>query len=774
MGLASHNGPAQVCAKVNLCSAPAAAAQTLFYVGAQDAVDDATSARIQLELAQDALPAPQSGNLCGLCEAVVGFAESYVQQNQTEAKIASELGKLCKIAGPYQQACDNLIATYLPQIIQYIEQAETPQQVCAKIKLCSSTVAVAKPRGSGTCSICQSIVGFVEAYLEQNQTIAQIEQQLQGVCALTGPYEQICDNLVSQYVPQLIQYIEQDYTPEQACQKIGLCQAAKIVQLALAAPRGGGTCSICESIVGFVEAYLEQNQTVAQIEQQLQGVCALTGPYEQICDNLVAQYVPQLIQYIEQDYTPEQACTQIGLCSAVAVAAAPKDGGVCSICEALVGFIESYVGQNQTETQIENQLDQLCTLTGPYQQACDNLVSQYVPQLIQYVEQDYTPEQACTDIGVCSSVAFVAAPQGGGTCSICESIVGFVEAYLEQNQTVAQIEQQLQGVCALTGPYEQICDNLVAQYVPQLIQYIEQDYTPEQACTQIGLCSAVAVAAAPKDGGVCSICEALVGFIESYVGQNQTETQIENQLDQLCTLTGPYQQACDNLVSQYVPQLIQYVEQDYTPQEACTDIGVCSSVSLVATGSDQFCQVCQIGIGYLEQTYSNATTGNLTVLAEKACTALPQKYQQQCVILVDAYVPSIIQNIEQKETPLKLCTQIKLCNGNSSVAVIAPAKALVAASAGGASPAMCGLCKTIVSYVEVFLAHGTGMQVIAKQLHQLCALTQGFKAQCDALVNTELPAIIQWVTDMKTPAEICNLAGNLCDLPTPAPTPSST
>jgi saposin len=987
-GLASHAGPAQVCQKINLCSKAAASAQVLLYSeAAHIAIDGVTAARVQKELAVAApadsaacsmcealvgfvegylsqndtqaqiqkqldqlcsltgpyeqicdnlvaqyLPqliqyvegkeTPQAACTkvgvcsssafalpvdpkiafrmqraaaprklakapkapldagCSLCEAIVGFVEGYVAQNETEMSIAKQITKLCQLTGPYEMICDNLVDQYLPQIIQYIEQKETPHEVCQKIKLCSSTVAA--PKAGGQCSICESIVGFVEAYVEQNQTVTQIEQQLDNVCQFTGPYAQLCDNLVSQYVPQLIAYVEQDYTPQEACTDIGLCSSVSTGKLI--APKAGGQCSICESIVGFVEAYVEQNQTVMQIEQQLDNVCQFTGPYAQLCDNLVSQYVPQLIAYVEQDYTPEEACTDIGLCSNIVapalIAKMPSAGGACSICESIVGFVEAYVEQNQTVTQIEQQLDNICQFTGPYAQLCDNLVSQYVPQLIAYVEQDYTPEEACTDIGLCSAASLVvAAPHAGGFCSICESIVGFVESYVAQNQTEMQIEQQLDQICNFAGPYAQACDNLVENYVPQLIAYVEQDYTPEEACTDIGVCSAVAVVA-PKAGGACSICESIVGFVEAYVEQNQTVMQIEQQLDNICQFTGPYAQLCDNLVAQYLPQLIAYVEQDYTPEEACTDIGLCSSsaakkvivVKVTAPVPPPpppapvsfACQACEFIVSVIEPFVNqNGTVTNVTAIAEGLCKALPSADQSICQIMVDQYVPVVVNYIQNHDTPTEVCAKIKLCTSSASVALVAAPKASgacsmcdavvgmveayladnqtvaeidqqldqlcnalgsysvmcqnlvdaylpqivqyieknetpaqvcakvglcdamaalakqilqakpaiavpIVANAANASPALCGLCKTIVSYVELFLSHGSGEMAIAKQLHSLCALTQGFKAQCDALVDNQLPSIIQWVEDMKTPTEICALV-KMCDKPTPAP-----
>ena len=81
------------------------------------------------------------------------------------------------------------------------------------------------------------------------------------------------------------------------------------------------------------------------------------------------------------------------------------------------------------------------------------------------------------------------APEASGFCGICEAIVGFVESYVEQNKTVVEIEQNLDSLCKLTGPYEAECKALVAAYTPQFVHWVEQKETPANVCAQVGVCA---------------------------------------------------------------------------------------------------------------------------------------------------------------------------------------------------------------------------------------------------------------------------------------------
>ena len=153
-------------------------------------------------------------------------------------------------------------------------------------------------------------------------------------------------------------------------------------------------------------------------------------------------------------------------------------------------------------------------------------------------------------------------------------------------------------------PVETLCDNLVDNDLPKIIAAVENKESPSKVCDQLKLCTngtlvaaaapvkstaavlvvpfvpAVAVAsavAAPQDG-MCTVCQAIVGFVESYLEQNSTEAQIQARLDAACALTGPFATECKALVDQYLPQIIAWVEKNETPQDICTKLGVCNSV----------------------------------------------------------------------------------------------------------------------------------------------------------------------------------------------------
>jgi hypothetical protein len=71
--------------------------------------------------------------------------------------------------------------------------------------------------------------------------------------------------------------------------------------------------------VKYIDGYLQQNYTQAQITKQLEVACALSpAPFRAQCDAFVDYYAPLIISYIAKYESPASACAQLGLCTPAA------------------------------------------------------------------------------------------------------------------------------------------------------------------------------------------------------------------------------------------------------------------------------------------------------------------------------------------------------------------------------------------------------------------------------------------------------------------------
>jgi saposin len=285
-------------------------------------------------------------------------------------------------------------------------------------------------------------------------------------------------------------------------------------------------CSPCEGLIGMIESYITQNTTEAQILQALENVCNLIpGSIGQECVQAIADNGPAIIQDIINEEPPQVVCTQLGLCTSKKVEKtlsqidlkhlreirlkakamkahkkAPLDN--CPICETVIAYVSAWVASNQTETFIQNKINQYCPLLGLPAAKCQEIAAQ-VPAVVQQIENGATPKVVCQTLGLCSSNK--ASPRldihrkklqsnlakkvkGGADCSICVFAVGQIEDYIASNATETQIMNDLNQACALLGSFQAQC-NAVVQNVPAYIAQLEKAEDPTTICTQVGICT---------------------------------------------------------------------------------------------------------------------------------------------------------------------------------------------------------------------------------------------------------------------------------------------
>ena len=73
-------------------------------------------------------------------------------------------------------------------------------------------------------------------------------------------------------------------------------------------------CDTCKLSINLVENYLQNNHTVTELEQILDNLCSKT-PISNECTQLVNEYLPSIINLIEQKETPDEICNQIHICN---------------------------------------------------------------------------------------------------------------------------------------------------------------------------------------------------------------------------------------------------------------------------------------------------------------------------------------------------------------------------------------------------------------------------------------------------------------------------
>ena len=82
------------------------------------------------------------GNVrCDVCDLSIIAIEDYLDSNHTIAELEQSLDTICSKT-PLSTLCTNLVNSYLPQVITYLKQKESPQTICNQLGFCSTKPSI--------------------------------------------------------------------------------------------------------------------------------------------------------------------------------------------------------------------------------------------------------------------------------------------------------------------------------------------------------------------------------------------------------------------------------------------------------------------------------------------------------------------------------------------------------------------------------------------------------------------------------------------------------
>ena len=91
----------------------------------------------------------------------------------------------------------------------------------------------------------------------------------------------------------------------------------------------------------------------------------LPSSLEDQCDQYIEAYAEKIIELVIQEFTPDQICKELGLCAS-AISEEPKEPIVltlgdqkCIVCEYIMSYLEDALGQNSTEAEIKEALEEV-------------------------------------------------------------------------------------------------------------------------------------------------------------------------------------------------------------------------------------------------------------------------------------------------------------------------------------------------------------------------------------------------------------------------------
>ncbi|WAQ97106.1 SAP-like protein [Mya arenaria] len=522
---------------------------------------------------------------CQLCKFLVQAIDTLLGENRTAAEVNKTLTQFCNdLPGELKDSC----ISALPDILKAILGGIEPAKACDFVKICNDagTIPVtndyipcdvcvptmealagetgisichqfefvcgeeeaklaieqapATPDETPYCDICQFLVKSVVNLVGTERSMESVANAVDTVCSnMPAVGRDLCGKFEDTLVEQIASGMDD---PLEGCTLLAVCSGHERdiskapVEHTKTNLKATPECELCQFIINVLDQFVTTNQSVQQINETLYNLCdKLPRDYQTTCFRLVQQ----IDVVVASGLDPDKSCEAVKLCDDSAESLTANEG-LCETCSLLVELLPE-----EQALKIKNNV---C------HKVCPNRVRRSIEKEMAMMLPKF-------------------GSGGPAECELCHVAIRSIDELIAENKSVSEINKTVTEVCErLTGI--------------QLQQQASQ--RSENKRSRSKLLKKKIHKRSTADGNLkdikCDICKGIIEELDSVLEKNATIEKINETLYQTCDkLPGAINDL--SLVSfpfgqclQFAPQIISAIEQGVDPTDACSKIGVCTSL----------------------------------------------------------------------------------------------------------------------------------------------------------------------------------------------------
>jgi saposin len=331
-------------------------------------------------------------------------------------------------------------------------------------------------------------------------------------------------------------------------------------------------------VVRQAQDYIQNTKTTATVKKALEKACSRLPPKLQLqCDDFVETYYDELIKKLLSDFTPQDICVDLKLCTKTDVDngnikvgiekanfiphidtneitdytvngkyfnhGKSDDSGECLLCKEVVKGAENKITRGMTKDQIEDILLRECSIFHAYEGICDNFVKKNVDQIFTLLQQQMTADQICQQLTLCTSIEEFKIDE-----AIIVNIVALPSHPIDENK------KKLARVSIIRGDDDDDDDD-------------NDDDDPKKKKKAFG------------DDPVCVLCEFVMTKLEAELKDKTTQDEIKQAVENICSkMPKSVSKQCSKFVDQYAELIIALIDT-VPPKEICTQMGLCTAIT---------------------------------------------------------------------------------------------------------------------------------------------------------------------------------------------------
>lgn len=683
------------------------------------------------------------------------------------------------------------------------------------------------------CDDCKEWVGKAREIITQKGISDKIIKSLKWTCDLC-PVKDVqnkCEKTVEDNVKEIFKLLESTLDPETVCSKLLFCNNAEYHQALIeySTPKQEllpFTCSQCQHIGNIVQEKFDDSSPDDILEGML-GVCGELSSFSDACSSLVMTNFNDIYNKLQGSVKKDSICHMSGSCAQkfhkhegiVDIIPDISDPAIpCQLCEQLVLHIRELLVANTTELEFKNVMIGFCHQMGKFSDECVQLTDEYYDYAYNFLADQLNASKACILIKICPtnstsdhlrlptmplvSTELHPLPQqnsganlvdvkmtfedsslklykNGSLCTVCEYLVHFVqEAMAKQSNEDKLIDLVKSSCMKLPTHIQGDCKEFVELYGDALVSLLDQNIKARYICPKIKLCPPNMSIADLQETAVdekptCPFCLMALQEIKDIIENNKTEQNIANVVSRLCDhLNAKLKTQCTEFVTKYSQEIVEMVLADFTPQEVCTYLKLCTdsepkrkNVKIVVeqkVENTPQCVLCKEVIKLVEQRVINKKSKDeIRRELENSCGRL-KKFSGKCKEFVDKYSDRIVDLLEEELTPEQLCRELIFCvaaddrdsqDYDSGLDVLM--MALPTEESEISSEPQCVICEFVMTKLDKALKDKKTDDEIKRVIKNICSeMPSTVNKSCNQFVDYYFDMIIVLIETTK-PSEMC-------------------
>jgi len=801
--------------------------------------------------------------LCDDCKDWVKQARDLITNKETSDKIIGALELSCELCPNTngRNKCKQLIEDNVHEIIKLLESQMDPDAVCSAIHLCNNagfTEMFAKDTGDEdekssqellpfTCGQC-SIIG---AHIESKFKSLNHDEILEGTlkfCGETSSFSDSCVNVVWKNSDDVVEFLQKQITRQNLCSATcaGHNQYSEGIVSVEFDRDSTIPCTLCEQLMLHLRELLIANTTEIEFKNVLEGFCSQMPVIEDECVSITEQYYDHIYQFLVNGLDANKTCVMIGICNPSSTLykvpprpllsndlfPAPssqshgghknveiisdqnslrllKDGKWCTACEYAMNLVHIEMGKDTVQNKIAEYARKACKTLPMYVKQCEDVMDMFGDEIANAIYHSTDPRLVCSTVRLCPpnfdlNYLEKNAVSDKPTCPFCLLAMEEIHDIVQSNTTKENIERVLKQLCShLSDKLKNQCEEFVKAYSAEVVDMILANFTPQESCVFIRLCSndepkrrnvnIVAISSeSSEDVSIndsseseifanpqCQLCKVIIQMLEERVINIKSKDEIKRELENSCSRLKKFAKECKQFVDKYSDRIVDLVSSELKPEQVCRDLIFCVTeknrefqdydagldILKMAFSSDDDeddnsdlidsteikaaqpgCVICEFVIQKIEDELNDHKTDDeIKHVVKNICSKMPSTVSKQCNEFVDYYFDMIIALIETSP-PQEVCAKMALCT-NKLEEKYEEIKQDVYT---------CAVCKGVVEVFDTIIEDPQVDINLENLEEKICEKFAGkFKDKCHNLASTYGIAIINLLKNLTESDQVC-------------------